>query len=115
MTWLRNAWSWLVAALGGVTLVVALLWRRAVRQRNEARAERDAARASAERERQVRAEEEHVREVMRGKRVAIEAELEEVEANIDREREEIAARPHPTTRDEIVAELNRRMEARRGR
>jgi DNA polymerase-3 subunit delta len=29
--------------------------------------------------------------------------------------EEIAARPKPTTRDEIADELNRRLEARRGR
>lgn len=107
MTWLRKAWAWLVAALGGVTLVVALLWRRAVRQRNEARQQRDAARASAEREREVAAESEAVREAVRGRRVEVEA--ARVEAV-----EEIEARPKPTTRDEIADELNRRLEARRG-
>jgi flagellar biosynthesis/type III secretory pathway M-ring protein FliF/YscJ len=108
LTWLRNAWAWLVAALGGALLVVGLLWQRAVRQRDEARAERDAARRSAEREREVVVESEAVREAVRGRRVAIE--------ETRRERvEEIEARPKPTTRDELAAELNRRMEARRGR
>lgn len=56
MTWLRRAWAWVMAAVGGVALVLALLWRRAVRQRDEARAERDAAQRSAGRERGLAAE-----------------------------------------------------------
>lgn len=108
MTWLRKAWAWLVAALGGALLVVALLWRRAVRQRNEARQQRDAARDSAARERHVATESEAVREAVRGRRLEVEAErVEAVEA--------IDARPKPTTRYEIADELNRRLEARRGR
>jgi hypothetical protein len=49
-----------------------------------------------------------VREVVRGRRVEIE--------EVRRERvEAIEARPKPTTPNEIVDELNRRMEARHGR
>ena len=108
MTWLRNAWAWLVAALGGALLVVGLLWRSAVRQRDEARVQRDAAQRSAVREREVVTESEAVREVVRGRRVEIE--------EVRREQvEEIDARPKPTTPNEIVDELNRRMEARHGR
>lgn len=49
MTWLRRAWLWVTAALGSVAVALTLLWRRATRQRNEARAERDAAQRSAAR------------------------------------------------------------------
>lgn len=51
MTWLRRVWAWIVAALGTAIVALALLWRRAAGQRDEARDERDAATRSAERER----------------------------------------------------------------
>ena len=56
MSWLRRAWLWVVAGLGSAALALALLWRRATRQRDEARAERDAAQRSAGRERGLAAE-----------------------------------------------------------
>ena len=108
LTWLRNAWAWLLAALGSALLVVVLLLRRATRQRDEAREQRDAARDSAERERKHADESAAVRDAMRGRRVAVEA--ERVEAV-----EQIEKRPKPTTTNELVDELNRRMEARHGR
>lgn len=65
---LRRAWGWVVAALGSVLLVVGLLWRRALGQRNEARRERDdaqareaAARASAQRGEALRVDEAQAR------------------------------------------------------
>jgi membrane protein implicated in regulation of membrane protease activity len=54
MTFLRRAWSWIVAALGSALLAVAMLWRRAARQRDEARDQRDAAAASAGRTERLR-------------------------------------------------------------
>lgn len=106
LTWLRNVWAWVVAALGAALLAVVLLWRRAARQRDEAREQRDAARDSAERERQHADDSAAVRDAFRGRRVDVEA--ERVEAV-----EQIEARPQPITPDELVDELNRRMEARR--
>lgn len=106
LTWLRNAWAWLLAALGSALIVVVLLLRRATRQRDEARDQRDAAKASAERERKHADESAAVRDAMRGRRVEVEAERVEAVKQID-------ARPQPTTTDEIVDELNKRMEARR--
>ena len=108
LTWLKNAWAWVLAALGSALIVVVLLLRRATRQRNEARDQRDAARDSAERERKHADESAAVRDAMRGRRVEVEAERVEAVEQID-------ARPKPTTTDEIVDELNRRMEERRGR
>lgn len=49
MTWLRRVWLYVVGALAAAVSVLALLWRRAARERDEARAERDAARRSAAR------------------------------------------------------------------
>lgn len=49
MTFLRRAWLYVVGALVAAVSALALLWRRATRQRDEARAERDAARRSAQR------------------------------------------------------------------
>jgi hypothetical protein len=51
MSVLRKAWVWITAAGAMVALFFGWLWRQAVRQRNEARIERDLARRSAERER----------------------------------------------------------------
>jgi len=45
---LRRVWGWIVAVLGSVLLVVALLWRRALGQRDTARRERDDAQERAE-------------------------------------------------------------------
>lgn len=108
LTWLRNAWAWVLAALGSALIVVVLLLRRATRQRDEARDQRDAAKASSERERKHADESAAVRDAMRSRRVEVEAERVEAVEQID-------ARPHPTTRDDLVDELNRRMETRRGR
>ena len=108
MSLLRKAWAWIVAALGSALIVVVLLLRRATRQRDEARHQRDAAKASAERERHHADDSAAVREAMRSRRVEVEAERVE-------KAEQIEARPKPVTPGELVDELNRRMEERHGR
>lgn len=84
MTWLRRAWAWLrlrawlVAVL--VIAAVTTFWRRAARQRDTAKAERDAARASAEREREVAAKTAAAEERARVRREEIVARLDAARA-----------------------------------
>ncbi len=107
---LRRAGAWIVAALGAALLVLALLWRRALGQRDQARAERDGAQRSAERERELAAEEgaietrrqtagdiieQHQREA-EARQQALEQRLAAVEASrVACERDRVPARAAP--------------------
>lgn len=108
MTFLRRAWLWITGALAFAGAALLGLWRRAVRQRDEARAQRDAAVRSAERERglatdvaRIEAEHRTAGDIIAAKRV-------EAEKAIEARREE-------TARAVSVEDLARLETARRAR
>lgn len=90
MNLLRRAWIWIVGALGSAALVLGLLWRRAARQRDEARVQRDAAQRSAQRGETLRATETAIEAqhrtagaIVAAKRAVVEAAARDARAETD--------------------------------
>ena len=104
---LRRVWAWLVLGLVGALAAVGLLWRRAAR-------ERDAARASAEREREVAAKIAAAEERARVRREEIAARLDEARAKHARVVEDRVEAEHRVAVEvaetgSAAAEVNRRI------
>lgn len=101
--------DWLPAGLGALVaalLAVLGLWRRAVRQRDEAQARADSAAASARRGETLRVDEAQARREHEAARVAVDARVREIEER----REEARAEVDDARDDAALAAL---VEARR--
>lgn len=102
MTVLKKVWFWI--SVTGLFLVVALgrLWRRATRQRDEARNERDVAKRSAVRERVLEEDHRKVDDVAKATAAVIQVPVLIVVEKETKAQERAAADP--------VEELNRRID-----
>ena len=98
MSILRKIGLWLALAGSAIGGLLLYLWRRAVRQRNEARIERDLARRSAERERVLQDEHQQIDVATRREIAAVPPAAEKAAEDASR-----AAQSDP------VRELNRRL------
>lgn len=106
MSILRKIGLWLALAGSAIGGLLLYLWRRAVRQRDEARVERDLARRSAERERVLQDEHRQV-EVAARRDIATAREALPVA-------EKVADEASRAAQSDPVKELNRRLAAKWG-
>ena len=102
MTWLRNAWAWLSAAL---IVTLAVLWRRATQRANRAEARRTRDITAAEAAQATRDATTQAQDELRGATATRDDALARAQAQADAENQALATTPS------LAQELNRRWEA----